>query len=454
MAEQQPPTDEFTPIVLIVGGGLGGLMLAAILETANIPYHVFERATELRPLGSAIALSGNIFPVFEQLGIYEELRAKSLPHLTIDYYNTKLKSLGCLDSKTHKVACGRDVLVIARPRLYEILHRLVPNHKISMGKKVLRTNEENGKVAVFCSDNSVYYCSVLVGADGAYSAVRQSMYKHAEKEGGLPLSDKEELSIGYITMVGIASPPNPEKYSELSDDHSHFRVVIGDGKDSASLSFMTAPNNKICWGLQVQVPEIEAKELHFRNSEWGPESIDCMLEQFEDFPCAFGGTMKEICNATPRNLISKVFLEEKLFKTWYHGRSVLIGDACHKMLPGAGQGAVMAMKDSVVLANCLYSMRDHSAKSVKSAFTSYYRQRYPEAEIMSKGSSFFSKIMFGQKWFDRILRHLFLNYLPDWMLQKEANKNLAYRPQINWLPLAENHGAGDVLPQVGRPEII
>jgi 2-polyprenyl-6-methoxyphenol hydroxylase-like FAD-dependent oxidoreductase len=39
------------PAVLIVGGGLGGLLLGILLETIKIPYHIFERATEVRPPG-------------------------------------------------------------------------------------------------------------------------------------------------------------------------------------------------------------------------------------------------------------------------------------------------------------------------------------------------------------------------------------------------------------------
>ncbi|KAG0007593.1 hypothetical protein BGZ80_004479 [Entomortierella chlamydospora] len=110
-------------------------------------------------------------------------------------------------------------------------------------------------------------------------------------------------------MVGVSKPTNPEKYPQLAEKHrAYFRVTVGDNNDS----------NK-------------AKDLHFRNSEWGPESIDYILGQFQDFPCAFGGTMKEIFDATPKNLISKVFLEEKAFQTWYNGRSVLIGDGNVKL---------------------------------------------------------------------------------------------------------------------------
>ncbi|KAF8982509.1 hypothetical protein BGZ46_001121 [Entomortierella lignicola] len=312
------------PQVLIVGAGLGGLMLGAIFETANVNYHIFERATESKPLGSVIALTGNVLPIFEQLGIFEDLKKVSLPHVEMDFYDRKGKKTGNIHLKAHKRVCGYDIYVVPRPKLYELIRSRVPAHRISMGKKVLRIKEENDKVAVYCSDNSAYECSVLVGADGAYSAVRRSIYSQLENEGRLPSRDKDDFSIGYIAMVGVSSPPNPQNYPELSDDRSHFRFVIGDKNDSSCT--ITVPENKICWGIHIQIPSSEAKEQHFRNSEWGPESIDAMMKDFEDFPCPNGGVMKDLFDATRKDLISKVFLEEKNFKTWHHGRSVLIGD--------------------------------------------------------------------------------------------------------------------------------
>jgi len=39
------------PRVIIVGGGLGGLMLAILLDKMGVPYHIFERAPKVKPLG-------------------------------------------------------------------------------------------------------------------------------------------------------------------------------------------------------------------------------------------------------------------------------------------------------------------------------------------------------------------------------------------------------------------
>lgn len=77
----------------------------------------------------------------------------------------------------------------------------------------------------------------------------------------------------------------------------------------------------------------------FRNSEWGPEAAESMCEEVRGFKVPGGKdgkvlTMGDIIDLTPKDLISKVMLEEKVFNTWYDGRTVLIGDgkqSCMKL---------------------------------------------------------------------------------------------------------------------------
>lgn len=57
-----------------------------------------------------------------------------------------------------------------------------------------------------------------------------------------------------------------------------------------------------------------------------------MCKEVRDFPIPGGGqtgelrTMGVLIDKTPKHLISKVMLEEKVFGTWYHQRTVLLGD--------------------------------------------------------------------------------------------------------------------------------
>jgi len=44
------------PHVMIVGAGVAGLLLAALLKRAGIPFDIYERAQTVKPLGT-IALS-------------------------------------------------------------------------------------------------------------------------------------------------------------------------------------------------------------------------------------------------------------------------------------------------------------------------------------------------------------------------------------------------------------
>jgi 2-polyprenyl-6-methoxyphenol hydroxylase-like FAD-dependent oxidoreductase len=71
--------------------------------------------------------------------------------------------------------------------------------------------------------------------------------------------------------------------------------------------------------------QAECENEKFRNSEWGPERSGSMLETIRDFKTPFG-TMGDLLDQTPRDKISRVYLEDKLFETWTHGRTVLIGD--------------------------------------------------------------------------------------------------------------------------------
>ncbi|KAG0221781.1 hypothetical protein BGX31_009564 [Mortierella sp. GBA43] len=420
------------PKVLIVGAGLAGLLLGILLERIDVSYQIYERSTTVTPLG-----------------LLEEFMRISLPYRSVDMYNEDMSLIGSINMHGYDKLLGYETRLFARPRLYEFLLKQIPPNKISHGKKVLRMGEKDGKVFIHCADNTSYQGDILVGADGTYSGVRQSLYRQMDAKGILPKSDLMDFEVGSVNMIGVATPKDPQRYPQLKDNVAHFSSSLGKASDRGWTA-MSAPDNQICWSVAAALPKSSGKAQQFRNSEWGPESIDAMYKEFEDKPCPWGGTMGDLFRDTPKDMISKVFIEEKVFKTWHHGRAVLIGDACHKMLPGAGLGAVNAMHDAVVLANCIYNLDDVTPKSIKAAFEEYYKQRYSRVNAHFDRSKQVTAVFGGKTWFQRMTRYLVLNYIPRWIQDWSYVKSMEYRPQIAWLPLVPNRGTGHVLPQECR----
>ena len=50
-SQPRPLSDGKNPHVMIVGAGIAGLFLAILLDRAGIPYEIYERAKEVKPLG-------------------------------------------------------------------------------------------------------------------------------------------------------------------------------------------------------------------------------------------------------------------------------------------------------------------------------------------------------------------------------------------------------------------
>ncbi|KAG0228616.1 hypothetical protein B0O80DRAFT_426350 [Mortierella sp. GBAus27b] len=444
MANQQADN---TLHVLIVGAGIGGLFLATLLERARIPYAIFERAPVVKPLGAVMSLNVNTMPVFEQLGLFEDLMKASFITNSMRIYGEDLKEIMHSRSTDFKERVGYDNVIFSRPRFYDLLLSQIPPEKIHFGKKVLSIKQlgEDG-VSINCSDNTTYTGDILVGADGAYSGVRQSLYKTLEEKGMLPSSDLQGFRIGYMTMVGTTDPLDENKYPQLKDNFCHFHFIIGKGKPYTWHIF-TVPDKKICWGVQVQLKNSNGLDMAFRNTEWGPEGNENMIKEVYDFVTPYG-PLGQFIDATPRERISKVFLEEKLFDTWYHGRTVLIGDAAHKMSPSQGLGAVNALQDAIILANYLYEIADSPTdKNISRAFRDYKDERYPRVQAQFKASKVMGRVLFGQKLSDRFLRNVLMRMLPQSLMNKEAIKAATYRPQCTYLPRTPHRGTEPAQPQ-------
>ncbi|KAF8926827.1 hypothetical protein BGZ47_002497 [Haplosporangium gracile] len=221
---------ESKPTILIVGAGLGGIILGALLEKADIPYFIVERATTVKPLGSALTVGPSMVPVFEQLGIDKEYIALGKRARYSMFIKENQEELLDLDYSPMDEFTGYPGFIVSRPVFYDLLLKQIPTYKIHFEQRVDTIVETNDKVEVHTTTREVFQGDILVGADGAYSSVRKGLYEKLKKEGQLPESDQEDLPFKCSCLVGQTEPLNLEEYPQLKDLHYPFYTTIGDDK--------------------------------------------------------------------------------------------------------------------------------------------------------------------------------------------------------------------------------
>ncbi|KAG0291675.1 hypothetical protein BGZ96_004927, partial [Linnemannia gamsii] len=473
---QSPPT------VLIVGAGLGGVMLGALLERAGIPFTIVERASKVKPLGSALSIGGNLLPAFEQLSMYDEFLAMS--KLLVSSHMLKEKkdfSFELVDVRQYLNwgdLSGYSGYIVSRPLLYDLLLKQIPSHKIHMNKRIVSITENkegDNKVHIQAADGISYHGDILVGADGAYSTVRQGLYEQLRATGALPKSDQGDLPCSCTCLVGQTEPLDVEEYPELKDPHCPYWANLGhDDKPYTDHRYQMRPlslfstlpcshgkwvlfstlDKRICFMVLNHLDEItsrvaqEQKAKNGENSEWGPHAAQSMCDITRDFrlPIGTGKTLGDLYDKTPKELISKVMLEEKVFSTWHSGRTVLLGDACHKLHPASGQGAIMAMHDAIALANLIYALPTNNDKDIHQMFTEYQAERLPYVSEAFDGSRTLARSL-EKGWTGAITLRI-SSYVPQWLWKIFWTKVAKVRPQIGFLsqiPLK-----GSVVPNVSH----
>ncbi|KAF9120613.1 hypothetical protein BGX30_003081 [Mortierella sp. GBA39] len=360
------------PKVLIVGAGLGGLTLGMLLHKADIPFDIYDKVPEIKPLGAAMYFNCTTVNLFKQCGIYEEFAALGKCVSAIKMCNEQRELEFSIEFEGHEQEFGAKGYMITRPALYGLLMRQIPIERIHLGKKVLTMDQGGNGVLIRFSDRTEAEGDILVGADGAYSAVRQGLYAKLKK----------------------------------ADESSK---------------------------------ENDA----FRNSEYGPEAVLAMCEEVKDFPVISGGdhkyTMADLFAWSNKEHITKFMLEEKVLKTWYHCRAVLIGDACHKLNPAGGVGPANAVQDAMVLANLINGLPFHPiAEEIEAAFKAYQEERMPWVKDAHKISQT-HRTMVGQSFASKSTRYV-SKHIPPWLFNRIQARAFSYRPQIAFLPLAVDNG--------------
>ncbi|KAF9438421.1 hypothetical protein BGZ76_007945 [Entomortierella beljakovae] len=453
---------------IIVGASITGLAFAIMMDRSGMDYQILERYTGQEPeMGSSISLGPPSLRLMEQLGLLEEIERVSKPLSGLKVVNTDGRKMGRLDGVEEDLY-GYPYRVMTWSALHKILLSRVPVSHLHRGKHVVETLQNPNGVSCKCSDGSTYYGDIIVGADGAQSQTRERMYKELHELGKLPDSDMDPYAYEHTCILGTSAKLDPAYYPINKKPDTEFQVVYSKGT-SHTFWYLPIPDNRISWGIHgtlstpkykqrailpsnaiasirphiLRSPSSSSTPTYKVHDDWLGSADNLDFENLGDLldaKCPVGpGTIRDFIKNTPKDVISQVDLEERYYKTWYHDRIVLVGDACHQHLLVGGQGAMQCLLDAVCLVNLLHEMEYNSLYEITKAFKKYQTKRsvIVKTTILETGN--LDKVFHGQGILVGMMRRLVFNSF--WSFNMRNDKFNCNQPQLSFLPFVEDRGS-------------
>jgi len=323
------------PRIVIIGAGLGGLVLARILQIHSIPSTVYELdvAPDARKQGGSLDMheeSGQF--ALRTAGLYEEFRRRTHTQGFINYAPENGEG-------------GRPE--IDRSALRNLLIASLDPGTIVWGHKVtaVRPLGEGRHELTFAAGNKTMV-DMLVGADGTWSKVRPLVSDAKPKYSGisyleLHLSDVEERHPDSAALVG------PGVFFALADNKA---LIAHGGRHIHLGASLRVPQD---WTIKSGVDWSDAAAVR-----------DILLKEFADWSVE----LKDLIRNCDGTIIPRLIYALPVGHCWAHSSGVtLLGDAAHVMSPYAGEGANLAMLDATELAAAIVEHGDH----IETALTQY-----------------------------------------------------------------------------------
>jgi salicylate hydroxylase len=311
----------------IVGGGIGGLALAASLRKFGMEAHVFERASAFGEVGAGIQMTPNSVKVMRELGVFDRLQEISfLPQCVVgrnwqsgaEVFRTPLK-------EECPRLYGAEFFHAHRADVHSILLSLLPKSAATLRAVCTGVTQSSDRAVIHLADGSQFEADVVVGADGIHSVVRSCLFGHD--------APRFTGNMCWRTTLPLEAHPL--------------------GFVSPDASFWLGPHGHVVTyylraGKMVNVVAIR------ESKEWVEESWNVpsnASEVIAAFPGWHPNVLQLFSGAT--NVYKWGLFDRDPMPEWSSGRITLLGDAAHPMLPFLSQGAAMAIEDGYVLARTL-----------------------------------------------------------------------------------------------------
>jgi 2-polyprenyl-6-methoxyphenol hydroxylase-like FAD-dependent oxidoreductase len=333
--------------ILIVGGGIGGLALAAALHRQGFAPELVERSDEWRTTGTGLGVMGNGMRMLERIGAADAVARAGAVLRRWTYCDARGEVLCTTDLEALWDGVGLCVGVERRD-LQRVLLTAAQAVPARLGVSPVALVQDGDRVAVTFDDGSRGDYDLVVGADGIRSMVRS-----------LALGGSSPRFAGQVVWRGVVAT-RPCGLAEMT-------VVMGEGR-FFGLVPMGGGRTYGFGGLDAPEPVDDPMEGR----------LDRMRRRFANL----GGAVPSFLAALQKDEDVRYDVIEWVdAERWHDGRVVLIGDAAHASPPHMGQGGAMAMEDAVVLAEVL-----GAAESVEGALAAFVARRRPRTDWVQEQS--------------------------------------------------------------------
>jgi kynurenine 3-monooxygenase len=355
------PKQRFT----VLGAGLGGALMAVYLGRAGYEVLVIERRPDARKgpgdRGRSInlAISTRGIHALGQVGLADQVLAMAVP-----MRGRMVHALdGHLAFHPYSPDGGQCLNSVSRQGLNNLLldaAEALPDVRLHFGMKCEGVDLDAGTATVEGAATGASRTTppgILIGADGAFSAVRREMQR-------LDRFDYSQTweAYGYkeLTMpaAGGGRHALPANALHIWPRGGYMLIALPNAEGSFTCTLF--------WPLEGPSSFASVKTAgdvaRFFESSF-PDAVSLMPGLAEDY------------FANPTGSLVTVRC-----RPWrYRDRVVLLGDACHAVVPFYGQGANAAFEDCVVLDECL---RAH-APDVAAAFEAYEVRRKEDVDALA-----------------------------------------------------------------------
>ena len=336
--------------ILVIGGGIGGLVLALSLHELGVPCRVYEAAPEIQPLGVGINLLPHATRELTELGLQARLAAVAVTTRESAFYNRFGQLIYC-EPVGRFAGYDWPQFSIHRGDLQAVLVQAVRERlgadAIVLGHRCVGVEQDaSGVTARFVDPQSgaqlgAHKGSVAIACDGIHSVVRKQLHPHE----GPPVYSGVNMWRGVTRWNPYLSGATMARAGWLATG----KIVIypiRNGIDDVGRQLLN-------WVAEIETPEHATRD-------WS------RLGRLEDFIGAFAGWHFDWLDVEALirgadSILEFPMVDQDPLPFWTAGRITLLGDAAHPMLPRGSNGAGQSILDARTLAGCLAREPDGAA---------------------------------------------------------------------------------------------